>query len=226
MIAFVFVFAVFLPVEAHAQTPPRWVTAPAEKALSRVSFGPTVGVAPIVSADGAQALVTLGFGVGVFELWGVTDPGCEERRRQEREALGGDRIGVWGKVIERAQQPCRFVEQGWRPAYDGGLELGFTPALSSEQTRAAQLRGYFAPISFWHFTLGGSVSAVTGEREGAERAVGVRLGPELAWHHRFGGEQSRARHVVSLLLRPEASLVATDVLPHQVVLGGRFLFDL
>ncbi len=211
---------------ASAEASPKWAMAPVQQMRSRVSVGPTVGVAPVLTTQGAQGLVSVGFGVGVFDLWGVTDPACEERRREERAALGGDRISAWGKVIERAQQPCRLIEQGWRPGWDLGLEVGFAPALlDGRQSRSAQLRAWFAPVSFWQLTLGASAAVVSGELQG-ERAVGMRLGPELAWHHRLGGPDARRRHVLSVVLRPEVSLVGTDVLPHQVVLGGRFLFDL
>lgn len=210
---------------AVAQMPPRVVMAPVEKALERVSFGPHAGVAPTVGFDGPGVLLSLGFGAVVFDLWGVPDPVCEARRREERAALGGDRIKLWGRVLDRTQQPCRLLEQGWRPAYDFGAELGFGTGFGP--VRTGQLRGYFAPVAFGDFTLGLSAAGVAGERPDGSSALGLRLGPELAWHRRFDrSEKVAARHVLSVVLRPEASLLSTDALPHQVVLGARFLFDL
>jgi hypothetical protein len=214
--------AVALPAVAQ---PPAPVLVPVERALARLSLGPTVGLGPSVGTRGAGALASLGLGAMVFDLYGLPDPVCEERRRREREALGGGRLERWGELIDRAQQPCRSLDEGWRPAYDAGLEVGLGLGFSPGLPRHGQLRGYFAPVSFGRFTLGLSAAAVVADAADGGSAVGLRLGPELGWHQRLD-DGGHARHVLSVVLRPEASVVNTAAVPHQLLLGARFLFDL
>ncbi len=209
------------------------VIAPVEKALTRVSLGPVVSAGAAAIPGGGGGTFSVGLGASVFDLWGVADVACEARQAKERAALGGDKVKAWGRVLERAQQPCRLLEQGWRPAYDFGAELGLTQPLfgssgnGARAGRVGHLRAWFAPVDVWRLTLGLSASGLVGEDADGGSAVGLRLGPELAWHHRFGGFEGRgARHVFSAVLRPEVSLLRTQALPHQVTLGARFLFDL
>ena len=193
--------------------------APVERALERVSLGPTAGVAATWAGRRPGLLVSLGASVAVFDRYVVTDAACEERRRQERARLGGERFPVLGELMEAVQQPCPPLSKGWWPAGEGGLELGL--ALGG-QTRG-QLRAYLSPLAFSWFTLGLSLSGVTGQDAEDDTQLGIRIGPELAWNLRFEGN---SRPVLGIVLRPEVSLVRQTFFPHQVVLGSRFLFDL
>ncbi len=206
---------------AHAEVDV--VIAPVERALERVSFGPQVGIAATASTRGVGAMATLGFSGMVFDRFVRTDPQCEAARREERRRLGGEKVKPWGDVVESLQQPCRAIEQWWYPKYEGGLELG----LGIGDARGAQLRAFFARLSWWRLTVGVSVSAVptTLDVDGTRTTLfGLRLGPEVGVH--FRQTYGEWRPVLSAFVRAEAAVVGREHLPDQAVLGVRYLFDL
>jgi hypothetical protein len=207
---------------AQASAPRRGiVVAPLERALERVSLGPAVGVNATMDRHGRPgALLTLGAQVGIYDRYGLTDEACEARRAEERRRLGGEKIKAWGDLLGSLQQQCRYVEQWWWPAYDAGVELG----VALGPATGGQLRGWLSALSWRRFTLGVSSALLLGEDEAQSTALGLRLGPELAWHLRFDGRRSRP--VLQAVLRPELSLLREGVFPHQAVLGLRFLHDL
>jgi len=212
---------VVLAASPGAVEPPRIVIAPLERALERVTLGPPAGLAgPADLQRSPGMLLSIGGQLTIFDRYALTDPKCEARRAEERGRLGGEKVKAWGDLMEVIQQPCRPLEQWWWLHSDAGAEVGFILGQRNE----GQLRAWVSPLAWRWFSLGVSSSVVVGEDEERDTAIGMRIGPELAWHLRFDGKESRP--VLQIVLRPELSLLRPSHFGHQGVLGARFVYDL
>ena len=191
-----------------------------ERELRRVSLGPTVSAAATYNRNGAGGTFAVGASFTLFDVDAKTDPECEERRRKEREALGGGTVKPWGDVIGAVQQPCRPLSEYWWPA----LELGIEAGLGFDSADGAQVRFWGGGPHWKWFMLGASLSLPAYETPLGELATGLRLGPELSAHFRFSGEKFRP--VLVVFLRGELTALRRTTFPDQALLGARFLYDL
>lgn len=207
-----------LGVAPVAAAEPRIV--PLERALQGLSFGPTLSAEATRTRDGWGGVALVGLALAVYDLDAKTDPECEERRRKEREALGGEKVKPWGDVIKGVQQPCPSISESWWPRFESRFEIG-PGAWASKGT---VFRGSAGGYGWRWFLLGGTLSGVVADDAEGDSVFGLRAGPELSAHLRFG--QKSVRPVLVLFARGELTLLRRDRFGDQVALGARFLFDL
>jgi hypothetical protein len=191
-----------------------------ERELRRVSFGPTVSAAAALNRNGFGGTFAVGGTFTLFDVDATTDPACEERRRKEREALGGGQVKPWGDVVGAVQQPCRPLSEYWWPI----LELGIEAGLGLESADGAQVRLWGGGPHWKWFMLGVSLSFPAYEDTLGELRSGLRVGAELSAHFRLGGEKFRP--VLVIFLRGELTALRRNTFPDQGLLGARFLYDL
>ena len=191
-----------------------------EQQLRRVSLGPTVSAAAALNRDGYGGTFALGGTFTLFDQDAKTDPECEERRRKEREALGGETVKPWGDVIGAVQQPCTPLSEYWWPVWELGIEAGIGLASAD----GAQLRFWGGGPHWKWFMLGASLSIPAHESAAGELATGLRVGAELSSHFRMGREKFRP--VLVIFLRGELTALRRTTFPDQALLGARFLYDL
>lgn len=205
----------FAPVAAAA---PRIV--PLERALQAVSFGPTLSAEASLAQGGAGAVGMLGLALVVYHRDAKTDPACEEHRRKERESLGGEAVKPWGDVIKGMQQPCPAISESWWPRVEARAEVG----MGGWKSQGVHLRGSGGGFGWRWFLLGATLAATWADDGAGETAMGLRVGPELSAHFRFGRENRRP--VLAVFARGEVSVRRRDFFGDQVSAGARFLFDL
>lgn len=194
---------------------------PVEKALERVSLGPILGGAATLSTSGEWGgLFTVGAAATVFDRFIIPNEECEARRAEERKRLGADKIPIWSDVVKAAQQECRPKAEYWHAAWDLGGEVG----LATGRSHGGMVRGWLAPWGWQWFTLGASVTVPWTSEEVSGTTFGMRAGLEGAAHLRI--ISGTWRPVVTLFVRPEATVLSRDAFADQLVLGARFLFDL
>ena len=191
-----------------------------EQQFRRVSLGPTLSAAGALNRDGYGGTFAIGGTFTLFDQDAKTDPACEERRRKEREALGGGKVKPWGDVIGAVQQPCTPLSEYWWPAAELGIEAGI--GIASHD--GAQIRLWGGGPHWKWFMLGASVSFPASENAAREYATGLRVGAEISSHFRMGRESFRP--VLVIFTRGELTALRRTTFPDQVLLGARLLYDL